>query len=158
MRWEKKEALTNTTYTYESDNFHSASIFQDFKNSLMIALNKNENYQQSIPPDAREKLKILAAEKGVYFQNKNQAEIFFEYVYQLNLLEFLISDCTGNRSLAGKIYLKIGIHSDYQEIILHVDHLKDIFTNQSLLKNLWIEFYQGIVRAVSYTHLTLPTN
>ena len=34
-----------------------------------------------------------------YFEDKVQYEIYYDYVYQLNFTEFLLSDCTGDRSI-----------------------------------------------------------
>lgn len=84
--------------------------------------------------------------EGLIFADQIQYEIFYDYVYQVNFTEFLLSDCTGDRSIAAKYYLGIRLSETYQEILLEVDSLDDVFTGHSLTGRLWGELVRGVRR------------
>jgi hypothetical protein len=80
------------------------------------------------------------------FSDQIQYELYYDYVYQLNFTEFLLSDCIGDRSIAAKYYLGISLTKEYQEILIGVDNLVDVFTAQTLQDRLWGELVRGVTR------------
>ena len=84
--------------------------------------------------------------EGQVFADQIQYETFYGYVYQVNFTEFLLSDCTGDRSIAGKYYLGIRLSEAYQEILMEVDNLDDVFAGHSLTGRLWNELVRGVRR------------
>jgi hypothetical protein len=81
-----------------------------------------------------------------YFEDQVQYEIYYDYVYQVNFTEFLLSDCTGDRSIAAKYFLGIRVTDAYQETLIEVDNLDDVFSGRSLSGRLWGELVRGVSR------------
>lgn len=73
-------------------------------------------------------------------------DLLFDYVYQVNLVEFLVSDCTGSRKLGHLFYGNITLTFNYFELLLGVDWTADIFEEQSLSWRLYREFLNGFTR------------
>ena len=100
--------------------------------------------------------KVSASEELFEFDDQAQYELFYDYVYQLNFVEVLTSDCTSNRKVASKFYHYMGFNNEYKEIILGVGSLTDIFAGKKLLSNLWGELVRGIKRDDTLTSALDP--
>lgn len=90
------------------------------------------------------------------FEDQAQYELFYDYVYQLNFVEFLTADCTSNRKVSSSFYLNMGLTHEYKEIILGVKYTTDIFAGKSLVSNLWGELVRGIKRDNTFTSALDP--
>ncbi len=84
--------------------------------------------------------------KDPYFEDQVHYEIYYDYVYQLNFTEFLLSDCVGNRSIAARYYLGIRLSKAYQVTLLEVEALDDVFSSRSLSGRLLGELVRGVTR------------
>ena len=100
--------------------------------------------------------KVSADEELFEFDDQAQYELFYNYVYQLNFVEFLTADCTSNRKVSSKFYLSMGLTDEYKQIILGVQNLTDIFAGKKLLSNLWGELLRGIKRDDTMTSALDP--
>lgn len=80
------------------------------------------------------------------FEDQSQYELYYEYMYQLNFVEFLTSDCTSNRKIGGEFYGRMSLSKEYNENVLGVDVFTDVFAGKKLIANLWGELVRGVKR------------
>ena len=90
------------------------------------------------------------------FEDQAQYELYYDYIYQLNYLEFLTADCTSNRKIGAKFYLTFSLAGEYHEIILGVDKLTDVFAGKKFLSNLWGSLVRGVKRDITMTSALDP--
>lgn len=99
---------------------------------------------------------VSADDELFEFDDQAQYELFYDYVYQLNFVEFLTTDCTSNRGVGGRFYITMGLTHEYKKIILGVKYTTDIFAGKSLASNLWGELVRGIKRDNTLTSAIDP--
>ena len=99
----------------------------------------------------------VAAEEELFeFDDQSQYEVFYDYTYQINFVEFLTTDCSSSRKVGGKFYLTMTLTDEYKEIILGVENLTDVFSGKALVSLLWGELIRGITRNNTMTSALDP--
>jgi len=99
----------------------------------------------------------VAAEEELFeFDDQSQYEVFYDYTYQINFVEFLTTDCSSSRKVGGKFYLTMTLTDEYKEIILGVENLTDVFSGKALVSLLWGELIRGITRNDTMTSALDP--
>ena len=99
----------------------------------------------------------VAAEEELFeFDDQSQYEVFYDYTYQINFVEFLTTDCSSSRKVGGKFYLTMTLTDEYKEIILGVENLTDVFSGKALVSLLWGELIRRITRNNTMTSALDP--
>ena len=80
------------------------------------------------------------------FLDQEQYELFYVYTLQHNLVEFLISDCSGDRSIGWDFSTATSIGNEFKEYILGISAFVDPFTGKSLKRRLFDELWIGLTR------------
>ncbi|MHB1115576.1 hypothetical protein [Sideroxydans sp.] len=82
------------------------------------------------------------------FEDAQQYGSFYDFVYQSNVVESYLLECTGDRSVAYKFaFATAPISNSYKREILGLNGIaKDPFTNKPLSRRLWDEVKLAVTR------------
>ena len=87
-------------------------------------------------------------ENAQIFEDQEQYELFYEFVYRSNVVESFILECTGERSVSFKFaFATAPISNAFKREILGLKELApDPFTNKELSARLWDEIKLAVKR------------